>query len=347
MMFTNTNQLQAIVVTDSSKQMMATEQIVLRPRRGPWYGLLVFFAGVALFPWVGCTLAAGGNPADKPLPFLAALPYLFGMFLIPGVIPIGYIAWSYIAFVRMDDTGVTWREGRKNLSLRWDDVTDYYLSAPSPNAGCATVLTDVSKLVLRTDLWNVGAFKVFVEKHAQHAKTKDRREFGTRPDLDWPLDLTYNKEDERACINSTIPFFCMLTLGALAFVIYFAPGQYAQDGPSIFAMDLVMDSLPVLFIALIFGLSRYIASYRKSVQSHRISVEAEGITFDNGTSVVHATWQEVRNLNPNGLEKKRARVDYTYSIAAPDGLISFARGIHMFWELKRIIEIETTRPAQP
>ena len=312
--------------------------VTIRPRRSYWFLMIAF----SLIPPLIIVLSTGSNDSFQDHLSLASRLWCGGLlFSILISFPVGAIVWSYLAFIRLDTERVTWRKCLRTYSFRWDDVEDYYLSGSGSGYCYGTIVFASGTLSLRSMMWDLDVLKEYVVLRALKARTTQWQEFGTRPDVDWPLTLDYKTQDNWLCLEVVYRIACITPILFLPYVAYNLIHGYATDLPDDFPFHLAASLVLLLVVLVPCAVYVYIAREIKSRQKETITVDSEAITLENGHTTVRASWQELRYLNPGGLSRKSVATGSLYYLSSPHGPISFTPRMNRYWVLERIIESQT------
>jgi hypothetical protein len=326
------------MATNSSAHAIDKEAITLHPKRDIGYAMLTLFTIIWLLWWAASYFAKGTNAENEPMYNGEWITFLLGSFLYCSTIPLSFLAWTLCAFVRLDQSGVTWRMGWRAHYCRWEDVTDYHLIMGRRDRMSVTMATTDGHLLLSSRLWTVDVFKGYISRYARSSRTTDWREFGMRRDIDWPLTLDYDTPDSRFALRVLRPAIWIITVGLLMFLIDGGFTLYAKDGPAIFPIDLAMESVMLLIFGLPIWLLLLILPEFTARLKERIVISSGGLVYERPSSIIQASWQELRDLNPNGLANKKARTGHFYALETKDGVISFSHRIANATVLMRIID---------
>lgn len=212
-----------------------------------------------------------------------------------------------------DENGLRWRRefaGWKRA--RWDEISDFYLHRTQ--VGTHTLETPHGQLQLSATYPGIKQIIELVPQRAVNARAHawDMRGFGR--DADWEQTLSLWSKGQKW----TAPAFTLLILmGAGAFIaLLFLEPRHPKPALGIFWLDV----FPLVLAALFFGVmamgmiwatlsmwrERKFAWQRRDETLH---LSARGLTFENETERVEATWEQVQKIgrmgNQNGFERIR------------------------------------------
>jgi len=252
---------------------------------------------------------------------------------------VALIAAVYLARTAIiaDEDGIRWRSLMGWRSCKWNEVLDFYHS-PVPRKRSTTIIkTSAGTLTAGSSLDNLQQLRELVQRKAVHAKARSWGTLGARPEDDWPQVFHYNTFGNR---------YGNVLYNIFAFTLFAAIGweMLPKAVESASYLGWFWSLLPVFFLWIMcsfyfvvpFALRHVGLDLRKRKQ-HRIIVNPNGITFEDGKTSRYTAWSEVNNyytLPFKGLFNVPGR----HIIETDARVLEFSHLITRSFQLKAIIQ---------
>ena len=237
-------------------------------------------------------------PAGTPFSLTAAL--FFAAIFVGSLFSTLAVAWWMLrAGIIADTSGLCVRRFGGWKSVRWEEVSDFYEVVPvrsGRRAGSGTrfVLEMPSRKIGFSSLWsNAERLREKVAQNAVNSRAAEWEIKGTRRADPWPRTFGYNTWENRWAPRIWLKLFVVfvvylfvkpaLQLAVTAHVIGWTVTLVIAG-----AYVLLVGSLGLIFLL---PLAQYRASNRR--KSEQITVDLDGIVFNDGARRVEAAWAEV------------------------------------------------------
>ena len=261
-----------------------------RPPRSNW--LLLIFP-VLLCPSLALS-AFASTPKGPPSPGDTFILLTFALLCFLGACIFSW--WTLRAGITADDSGLRVRGFGGWKPVRWAEVSDFYETLPmrKRSAAAGYVLETASGKVCFSNDWsNAEALRELVARNAVHSRVSEWGIKGTRATDPWPVVFDYNTRGNCWAPRLWLKLF-------VVFVVYLVvqPAlQFAATANMIgWGTTLAVAALYLLLIGsvgLVFllPLAQYRAADRRKAE--RITVDLNGIVFENGARRLQAAWADV------------------------------------------------------
>ena len=301
-----------------------------------WLGIVVIGVmgfGLASLPFLP---DGQGNPPDIHRNPVAPFVWSATFTLLSLGCVVAFALYVLRARIIADENGLRWRDIRKELFARWDEVTDFYDSPLSSTRTHGRVETVAGKLSLE-DFTNQEKLRAYIQSHATNAasrewKVKDPQR--TKEIESWPQEFGYNVFWNNVLRLSVLAFllcFCGLAIWQMWATLFVEPISFQLRILGVVAA-LFVGAIPVLLFVAHFIMWKNV---RKRF-GERIVITPQNIVFIDRTRQVEARWDEVTNYY---IERTGGFAGANYVVETTRGNWSFSNDISRFLVLKQLFSI--------
>ena len=318
---------------DAPESYDPAETITCRPS-GEWWqlvGAAGFFGVVA-----GLGVLLPSNP--PPLHPVAETAF-FGTVSLASLLTAAWLTWWTLrACIRADSDGLRWNSGFGWKSARWEEVQDFYDTLPvraGRNSLRAAIKAPAGAVSFGRQWTDVGPLRALVARRALNAATNEWGLLGTRPCDPWPRvfrsDTWQNIWTPRIILKLVLTGFGYVfakpiqQAASLAGLVGW-PMKLALFAPYLFL--LLLYAGPVLFV-----LAQCRAAGRRRAEC--ITVDTEGIVFEDGTRRIEAAWADVTGYE---IASGAGALASRYIVETRQGSFNFLAALSGAMLLKAIIQ---------
>ncbi len=234
----------------------------------------------------------------------------------------------------------------RRRSVYWEEVRDYYEIKTGKFGVLSTVETDAGKIGLGSEGWtHIEEFRAVVQQRATRARAKAWGMRDSRPEDTWPRLFVYDPVQNRRALWV---WGAATTLLLLTPVLMTASKAGNIHSGSDWLWNLLafgmMQTLLVLYCALPLAVVR---AHRDGLrrQNERITVDRDGLTFEDGTQRIKAAWEEILGWKKTPLGQSWSR-DSSYIVETEAGNFQFTRCLRDAPLLCEIITAQTGRKLE-